>query len=145
MKFFQSVTTLEQLKKDYRKLALQFHPDRGGNETDFIALKAEYDQIFAELNKSEEINDTYRNIIDALINFDLDLEIIGTWVWATGNTYSSKDKLKELGFKWAGKKKAWYWHEGEYKKNNNKNFSLDEIRNMHDSKKIKSRKFVLEA
>lgn len=54
---------------------------------------------------------------------------------------------RELGFKWAGKKKAWYWHDGEYKKLHKKNFSLDEIRNMHQVQKIKtgSTKFTLEA
>lgn len=145
MKFFQSVTNLEELKKQYKKLAKKHHPDMGGTEKDFIALKDEYDQLFKELNKTEELNDTYRNIIDALINFDIELEIIGTWVWVQGNTFSIKDKLKELGFKWAGKKKAWYWYEGEYKKHSKKDFTLDEIRTMHDSKKIKtgSTKFAL--
>lgn len=147
MNFFSNVSTLEELKKQYRKLALKFHPDRGGNEQDFIQLKAEYDQLFEQLNKTEELNDSYRNIIDSLINFDIELEIIGTWVWVQGNTYSFKNKLKELGFKWASKKKAWYWHEGEYKKLHKKNFSLDEIRNMHNVTKIRTQniKVALEA
>lgn len=138
MNFFQSVTTLEELKKQYKKLAKKFHPDMGGNEKDFIALKDEYDKLFKELNETEELTDTYRNIIDRLIAFDVEIEIIGTWVWITGNTFSVKGQLKELGFKWAAKKKAWYWHEGEYKRVHKKNFTLDEIRLMHEVKKIKS-------
>jgi curved DNA-binding protein CbpA len=139
MNFFQSVTNLEELKKQYRKLALKHHPDKGGNEKDFIQLKKEYDQLFEKLNKTEETSNAYKNIIDSLINFDIDLEIIGTWVWVSGpNTFAIKDQLKELGFKWAGKKKAWYWHEGEYKAMHKKNFSLDEIRTMHEVKKIKT-------
>lgn len=136
--FFQSVTNLEELKKQYKKLALKHHPDRGGNEKDFIALKKEYDRLFEELNKTEETNNTYKNIIDQLIIFDIDLEIIGTWVWASGNTFQIKDRLKELGFKWAAKKKAWYFYEGEYKRIHKKDFSMDEIRNMHETKKIKT-------
>lgn len=147
MKYFQSVTTLEELKKEYRKLALKFHPDRGGNEQEFISLKKEYDKIFAKLNKTDEVNDTCRNIIDAFIKYDIDIEIIGTWVWIQGNTFSIKEKLKEWDFKWSKKKQAWYWHDGEYKKKSRKNYSLDEIREMHNSKKIKSgsRKFALNA
>lgn len=147
MKFFQSVTTIEELKKQYRKLALKFHPDKGGNPQDFIQLKEEYDQLFKQLNKTDELKDTFRNIIDSLIKYDIEIEIIGTWVWITGNTYAIKSKLNELGFKWARKKKAWYWHEGEYKKVNKKQFTLDDIRNMHKVQIIKTRsmKMALEA
>jgi len=151
MNFFKNVTTLEELKKQYRKLALKHHPDKGGNEKEFIQMKAEYDKLAAQLNKGEKtetfqkMNDTFKNIIDQLINFDIDLEIIGSWVWVSGQTYAIKALLKELGFKFAGKKKAWYWHEEGYTKNHKKTFTLDEIREMHFSEKIKtsSRKAAL--
>lgn len=157
MKYFHNVFTLEELKKAYRKLALIHHPDRGGNEKDFIALKNEYDQLFKQLNRKgntqstpgaekqeytytyEEVNN-FKEIIDELINFDIELEIIGSWVWVSGDTKPIKDKLKELNFKWASKKMAWYYHEGEYKKFHKKNFTMDEIRNMHQSKKFKTNK-----
>lgn len=147
MRFFQSVTTLEELKKQYRKLALKHHPDRGGNEKDFISLQEEYENLFKQLNSDGDLNDSYRNVIDSLIKYDLEIEIIGTWVWVQGNTYSIKGKLKELGFKWASKKKAWYWFEGEYQRTHKKTFSLDEIRDMHQVKKIRSKEktFALEA
>lgn len=147
MKFFQSVTTLEELKKQYRKLALKHHPDRGGNEQDFIELKAEYDRLFKRLNEGEAVADTYKNIIDSLINYDLEIEIIGSWVWVTGNTFPIKQKLKELGFQWASKKKAWYWYEGEYQRKHRQQYTLDEIRQMHQVKKVKSysNRLVLEA
>lgn len=141
MKFFQSVTTLEELKKQYRKLALQHHPDRGGNEKDFIALKEEYDQLFKQLNDTDELSDTYTDIINALMKYsEINIEIIGTWIWVTGETYSIRKELGKggLGFSYSKKKTAWYWHEGEYKKHHKKTFSLDEIRTMHDSKIIKT-------
>jgi uncharacterized membrane protein YobD (UPF0266 family) len=50
----------------------------------------------------------------------------------------SKAQLKELGFKWAAKKKAWYWYQGDYKRKHKKDFSLDEIRLMHEVKKVKT-------
>lgn len=143
MNFFQSVATVEELKKQYKKLAKKYHPDLGGTHQAFILLKKEYDSLFKQLNSKEEHNTAYQNIIDSLIKYDLEIEIIGTWVWITGNTYTVKNKLKELGFKWAAKKKAWYWYEGEYKKYHKKDFSLDEIRNMHEVKKIKKSKMQL--
>ncbi|QEL88600.1 molecular chaperone DnaJ [Bacillus mycoides] len=145
MNYFQSVTTLEDLKKQYKKLAKKHHPDLGGKHEDFIELKNEYDKLFEKLNTKTETSGAYQNIIDELIKYDLEIEIIGTWVWVTGNTYSLKKELKELGFKWASKKRAWYWYEGEYKKYHNKEFSLDEIRTMHEVKRIKKGKPKLEA
>lgn len=32
MKYFTNVKTAEQLKSEYRKLAMKYHPDRGGSE-----------------------------------------------------------------------------------------------------------------
>lgn len=139
MKYFQSVTNLEELKKQYRKLSLELHPDRkGGNEKAFIEMKAEYDRLFKHLEKGEEHAAAFTDIIDALSKYDLDIEIIGTWVWVAGNTFTIKSELKELGFKWAGKKKMWYWHSGEYTRKNKKQFSISEIREMHGTEKIKS-------
>jgi len=159
MKFFHNISTLEELKKAYRKLALIHHPDRGGHEKDFIALKDEYDLLFKRLNKQESYNkyqkqhdqtkekhdqryyeqeNNFKEIIDELINYDIDLEIIGHWIWVSGNTFPIKDILKRLNFKFSSKKKAWYFHEGEYVKNHKKSFTLDEIRNMHNTKKYKT-------
>lgn len=140
MKFFQSVTTLEELKKQYRKLALKHHPDRGGNEKDFIELQREYEKLSNQFEKGSSAS--YLNIIDSLIKYDLDIEIIGTWVWVQGNTYPVKDELNKLGFKWAGKKKAWYWMEGEYLKTHKKSFSLEEIRGMHQVQKVKTKEAI---
>lgn len=154
MKFFHSVTTKEEAKKLYKKLAFNNHPDRGGDTATMQQINAEYDKlnemfakgkVFGSSEKSETADfdhaaasETYRNIIENLINFDgLDIEIIGTWVWVTGNTYAAKDKLKEMGFKWANQKKAWYWHEGDYKKTSKKSYSMDEIKLMHDVRTVK--------
>jgi hypothetical protein len=41
--------TGEELKATWRKLALQYHPDRGGRPEDFIRVKAAYDQACERL------------------------------------------------------------------------------------------------
>ena len=37
------------------------------------------------------------------------VELCGAWLWVTGDTRPVKDTLKEAGFKWAPKKKQWYF------------------------------------
>lgn len=46
MKYFTSCTTLDELKKEYRRLAMANHPDRGGDEATMKAINAEYDAVF---------------------------------------------------------------------------------------------------
>lgn len=40
--YLNSIYSENQLKKEYRKKALQLHPDLGGNEAEFIRLTQEY-------------------------------------------------------------------------------------------------------
>ena len=74
----------------------------------------------------------FMNIINTLVSCEgLTIELVGRWVWLTGNTYLYKDIIKGLGFKWANKKKAWYWHTAEDTCKSRKNLSLDEIKNKY--------------
>lgn len=155
MKFFHSVTSKEEAKKLYRKLAKENHPDIGGDTETMKVINNEYDEVIERLSRGEKVsegfnqqeaNEQYRNIIDSLLKYDdLNIEIIGTWIWVTGNTYPVRKILGKdgLGFKWSENKKAWYWHEGEYHKMHKKSFSMDEIKQMHDVKTIRKSKSAL--
>lgn len=46
MKYFTACTTLDELKKEYRRLAMANHPDHGGDEATMKAINAEYDAVF---------------------------------------------------------------------------------------------------
>ena len=66
-----------------------------------------------------------REVLEKIINFSgVDIEIIGQWVWVF-NSYEYRKELKELGFKYASNKKAWYFHteafrkKGKYKMSSN--------------------------
>lgn len=39
----KSFSSLEDLKKEYKRLTLQYHPDRGGSHEDFLKLQNEYE------------------------------------------------------------------------------------------------------
>ena len=51
----------------------------------------------------------------------------------SGNTKAHKETLKQLKFKWAYKKQAWYYHAEPYRKRSHRELTLDEIRDMFGS------------
>ena len=149
--YFSDCSTIEQIKKRYRELAQKFHPDHGGTNEEMTIINLQYEQQKGrkftatnhEINKeyTQEFDpfDGYRELIDALINIpNITIELCGTWLWVTGDTKPVKDYLKKLGFKFSGKKCAWYWKPGDkkYRKKSKKELNLDEIRNLYGSEKV---------
>lgn len=55
----------------------------------------------------------------------------------SGNTYSCKTELKSNGFRWASKKKMWFWHNPEEQVRSNGKTSMNDIRNKYGSQKVK--------
>ena len=154
--YFKNVNTLEELRKQYKELLKQHHPDNGGDVAIMQEINAEYDRLFKilknqhESNKSEEKESSYsnmkydfsedeklRDILNKVIHFsDITIEIIGNWIWLGGNTYPCRKELKELGFEFAGKKKMWYWHSEAFMKKSHKTLSMNDIRNYYGSTEI---------
>ena len=175
IKWFKNCNNIEAVKKMYRKLCMQYHPDLHATESDkekyetaMKEINAEYDIMFeryknvhaahgdesstkantsngnAESDTSyystDETPEMFRDIINGLIHCDgVQIDIVGSWVWLTGNTFAHKDTIKGLGFKWASKKKAWYWHSGEYSSRHSK-MTLDEIKNKYGCQSVKTSK-----
>jgi len=59
------------------------------------------------------------------------IEVIGCFVWVTGDTKPHKDRLKALRFQWHSKKTAWYLKPEDYKRQSRREYGLDEIRAMY--------------
>ena len=81
-----------------------------------------------------------RAVLDALAGIDADVEIIGSWVWVTRNSFPYKELLKSLNFRYASRKRAWYFHADEYHRRSKREVSLDEIREKYGSQKMNNRR-----
>jgi hypothetical protein len=76
-------------------------------------------------------------IISLILHFEnITIELVGSWI--SGDTKEIKDKLKELSFKWASKKKMWFY--GEMKGRNPKEKFMNEIKGKYGSETLKSDK-----
>lgn len=53
MIYFQNITDLEQAKLQYRTLAKQLHPDKGGSASEFNKMQQEYKVILLQLQQKQ--------------------------------------------------------------------------------------------
>ena len=163
MRYFNNVINLENLRKQYKELLKQFHPDnpQGSKETT-QAINAEYENLFRFLkdrhkhkesdsersknSKSYEDmkydfseDEKLREILQNIINYSgINIEIIGCWIWVDGNTLEYKDNLKALGFKWAREKKKWYFHTEAFRKKSHRKLDINDIRNYYGSTEVQT-------
>lgn len=146
--WFANITTIEELRKEYRKLLKQYHPDNAGGSMEATQeINAAYDRLFAILSKKvdkdrhlysddeKDENEAFKVILKEIIYFDMEIEIIGNWIWCF-HCYAYRNKLKELGFHFAPKKKAWTWHYSEEKYRYRGQTDLEDIRAKYGSQKV---------
>ena len=125
-KWFKSCKTAEDGKSLYRDLLKKFHPDNGATDDSIIKeINSEFSdwwKQYKNIHQSDETGKTYykenteqdisqfMDILSRVIHLSgIEIEICGSWVWVTGNTYPVHDALNEAGFRWSRSKKAWYW------------------------------------
>ena len=162
MAYFNNITTLEELRRQYRDLLKKYHPDNKDGSTQATQeINAEYDRLFKVLkdrhekstdnkgnNTKTDFNnmkydfsedELLRDMLQKVIHLsDITIEIIGNRIWISGNTYQYKKELKDLGFKFAGQKKSWYWHSEAFRKRSHKKLSMEDIRNYYGSTEVET-------
>ena len=140
LKEFQDIEGINEAKKIYKTLAKKLHPDIGGSEEDFKILNEIYNNLIEHkiyFSNSSKFDIELEKIISLILHFEnINIELVGSWIWVSGDTKEIKEKLKEIGFKWASKKKMWYY--GEMKAKNPNPKSLDEIKTKYGSETLKS-------
>ena len=162
MTYFRNVNTLEELRKQYKELLKRYHPDCPNGSTEATQqINQEYERLFKLLKDRHDSNRTsdkeektsyynnmkydfsedvkLREVLNKIINFScVTIELCGSWIWMFGNTYQYKKQLKEIGFKWASNKKAWYWHSEAFRKRSNRTLSMNDIRNYYGSTEVQT-------
>jgi hypothetical protein len=150
MNYFERCQSVEEAKKRYRELLMQYHPDHAGKEGE-AATKEIIAQFHAFLNAfmTHSFNSYYEDkewkpapdavspfqeVLQQIINLDCEIEIIGYWIYCF-NSKAVKEQLKELGFWFSGKHKAWIYS-GRPKRLRAGKETLDEIRAKKGSQKI---------
>ena len=127
VKWFSSVDTVAEVKALYRELALKYHPDRGGDTVVMAVVNRQYAAALRALDGRKRTGadgeaHVYRydetrerdvvRVLDALLAMrmeQVDIFLIGTFVWVVGRTRPHGKRLLELGLLWHDKRRCWYW------------------------------------
>lgn len=153
MRYFDNISSMSDLKKAYRKLAMEFHPDRHpGEESKYNSIMQEINDQYTEaFNRvkaglgaqqqdaqrdngdagyyANETADDLIRVINELLKLErITIEIRGVWVWVYGETYACKETLKALGLKYKAKDKEWYYKPGGNYIRHGKAWNKDQIR-----------------
>lgn len=136
--------TKADTKAAYRKACTKFHPDKNPSGTEMMkAVNLAYEQLKefqGELEETSGANygDKMSDALNSILDLDgIEVEVCGSWIWVTGETKTHKQYLKESGFFYAAKKKAWYLKPEGTRKRRGQNWDMDKIRGEHGSQVIR--------
>jgi len=154
MNYFTNLSTVGQVKSEYRTLAKLFHPDRGGDTKTMQEINAAYHTKLENLNGQTSLGtdgkehtyhynrDIEQEVMDKVFDLlklnmaDVEIEIIGTWVWVSGDTKPHKESIKELGCRWHSKRVRWYWRQSPHYRRTYSGLAMDELRAMYGNQKF---------
>jgi hypothetical protein len=148
------------LKSQWRKIALENHPDKGGDTEKFKAAIAEYEYIlnnkcmgYTAQSDSPEAYENWEDFIFSVSEVVREmaykckpvvekhnavLEVCGTWIWVSSTRPSMSHELKGLGLQWASAKKKWFF--AGTQKTSRGRMNMDNIRALYGSETYKTEK-----
>lgn len=162
LNYFKAVWTAEEAKQRFKELVKKLHPDNNpGQDTTraFQEMNAEFIEVYNKLKNVHRRKDDgttytetrteytakddgseFSKIFTTLFNLDgLTLEISGSWLWVTGETYKHKEIIKDLGLKYSRKHVAWYYASTGTATKKRSYTPMERIRELHGSEIYTSR------
>lgn len=160
--YFTNCSTVATTKKLYRELCFKFHPDFHQDEVERYTeimkqVNAQYQKALAKFDGetfvgSDKKNHTYyynqdieeelAAMLQKLVGLrmvDVTIELIGTWIWVSGDTKPWKEQLKALKLRWHSKRRRWYFRKAQYKRRYS-NAKFSELRTMYGATEYESDK-----
>jgi hypothetical protein len=155
--YFDHLSTVGDVKTEYRRLAKLHHPDLGGDTATMQSINAAYHAKLESLNGQtstgfdgkehtyyykQQTEQAVMDKISELLGLNLSgctVELVGVWVWVYGEpdreaTRPHSAALKEAGCIWHGKRKRWYWRQNGYRRRKYRGTSFSDLRTMHGSR-----------
>ena len=120
-RYFDHLHTLDAIKAEYKRLVKVHHPDVGGDTATMQDINGQYADRVEWIKRHGEREEDRRNaanevpaeyaaaVAAAVILDGVNVDLVGSWIWCTGNTYAHREALKAAGYRFANKKRAWYW------------------------------------
>lgn len=159
---FDNITNFTDLKKAYKAAARKAHPDMGGTTEEMQRVNAAYEAACKRIERTGErfADDAqesaesaarytesaadmakYAEILQKLFAVPgIEIELVGSWLWVSGDTFTHKDAIKAAGMRWSSKHKKWYWHAAEDTcKRARKSDTFEDIKSRHGSEVIRGR------
>lgn len=90
-------------------------------------------QAKIELGEQEKV--LLRKVKRAKLD-NIKVEVIGTWLWVSGDTKQHCKRLKKWGFHYAPNKQMWYFHTGTYKKRGITTSNIEDIKRAYDNEEL---------
>ncbi|MEY8413586.1 hypothetical protein AALB51_20420 [Lachnospiraceae bacterium 62-26] len=154
MKWFDKskLHTVAELRAEYKRLLVKYHPDNGGKVSDMQEINSEYGALYAILTQKKSADEessteqesaadeAFREVLEKIINYDIEIQIIGDWIWCF-NSYQYRSQLKELNFQYAPKKRAWTWHAEPYRRHHKKEIPLSHIKAKYGCETVRNKSY----
>lgn len=159
LKWFKGVTNQKEAKSLYHKLCRQYHPDLGGSVEAMQQINAEFESIYDKLptgsmdnskggsseqkqtngnNTTRQTAQRFMKIIQRLVKCEgLTIEIVGSWIWLSGDTYKYLRVIKQMGFQYSAKHKKYYLLDGESSRRGSK-YSFKQICDIYGCENVET-------
>ncbi len=146
-RYFDSLRTLNEIKAEYKRLVKINHPDVGGDTATMQEINSQYSEAVKRIardgegrdreNAAKEVPMEFVTILAKVVALEgIEIDLVGSWLWITGETKRHKDALKAAGFRWASKKLAWYWYPEWAAVERGSRKSLDQIKDKYGSSRL---------
>ena len=151
MDWFKGLVDVNSVRAMYRKLAMLHHPDRGGDQETMKRVNLAYEDALKSrhgetMKGSDGEQHTYhynetveRDLMEKIaevlkIRAQLTIDLVGVWLWVSGDTKPVKEELKAAGFLWHSKRVCWYYRKFQHKTRYNERASLDDLKAAYGSR-----------